>query len=87
MIDELSLGLAARVVEELSAVLIKINQSDFSILVVEQDVVTALELSHEAFVMNSGRIVRNGPSKNLANDPFISEAYLGVAFPVARSLS
>ena len=38
-------------------------------------------------MMDSGRIVWNGPSKNLTNDPFIREAYLGVAFPVARSLS
>ena len=87
MIDELSLGLTPRIVEDLSAVLIRINQSDVTIFVVEQDVVTALELSHQAFVMDSGRIVWDGPSKNLANDPFISEAYLGVAFPVARSLA
>ena len=69
MIDELSLGLAPRIVDELSAVFININQSVVSILVVKQDVGTALELSHQAFVMDSGQIVRNGSSKNLANDP------------------
>ncbi len=79
MIDELSLGLAPRIVEELGAALAKINATGVSILLVEQDVITALELSHHAFVMNSGRIVRNAPSEILANDPLIKEAFLGVA--------
>jgi len=78
MIDELSLGLAPRVVEELTAALLKINASGLSILVVEQDVLTALELSHRAFVMVSGRITLSGSSKSLADNPFIREAYLGV---------
>jgi branched-chain amino acid transport system ATP-binding protein len=82
MIDELSLGLAPRIVEELSAALVKINASGLSILLVEQDVMTALELSHQAFVMDSGRITRSGNSKNLAADPFIREAYLGITAAV-----
>jgi branched-chain amino acid transport system ATP-binding protein len=87
MIDELSLGLAPRIVEELSAALVKINATGLSILLVEQDVMTALELSHQAFVMDSGRITRSGPSKNLAADPFIREAYLGITPAAARSVS
>jgi len=79
MIDELSLGLAPRVVEELGVALLKINATGVSILLVEQDVVTALDLSQETFVMDSGRIVRYGASKMLVNDPFVREAYLGVA--------
>jgi branched-chain amino acid transport system ATP-binding protein len=79
MIDELSLGLAPRAVEELGAALLKINASGLSILLVEQDVVTALDLSQECFVMDSGRIVRHGPSQALRNDPLVREAYLGVA--------
>ena len=79
MIDELSLGLAPRVVEELSAALLKINATGLSILIVEQDVLTALELSRHAFVMVSGRITLSGPSKSLAENPFIKEAYLGIA--------
>jgi branched-chain amino acid transport system ATP-binding protein len=85
MIDELSLGLAPRIVEELASALAAINASGLSILLVEQDVITALELSQHAFVMDSGRIVRNGPSKMLANDPFIRDAYLGVAPAAAGS--
>ena len=86
MIDELSLGLAPRIVEELGSALSTINASGLSILLVEQDVITALDLSQHAFVMDSGRIVRNGPSKMLANDPFIREAYLGVAPAVSGSV-
>jgi len=79
MIDELSLGLAPRIVEELSAALLKINATGLSMLVVEQDVLTALDLSHQAFVMVSWRVTLSGPSKSLADNPFIREAYLGVA--------
>ncbi len=79
MIDELSLGLAPRLVEELSAALVKINETGLSILLVEQDVLTALDLSHRAFVMVSGRVTLSGPSKSLADNPFIREAYLGIA--------
>jgi branched-chain amino acid transport system ATP-binding protein len=86
MIDELSLGLAPRVVEDLGAALAKVNATGVSILLVEQDVITALELSHHAFVMNSGRIVRDAPSEILANDPLIREAYLGIAPLAAGSV-
>jgi branched-chain amino acid transport system ATP-binding protein len=79
MIDELSLGLAPRLVEELSAALSRINETGLSILLVEQDVLTALDLSHHAFVMMSGRVTLSGTSKSLAHNPFIREAYLGVA--------
>jgi branched-chain amino acid transport system ATP-binding protein len=78
MIDELSLGLAPRIVEELSGALARINATGLSILLVEQDVVTALELSQHAFVMDRGRIVLAGPSRTLADDRFMQEAYLGV---------
>jgi branched-chain amino acid transport system ATP-binding protein len=79
MIDELSLGLAPRIVEELGEALAKINVTGLSILLVEQDVLTALDLSHRAFVMVSGRVTLSGPSKSLADNPFIREAYLGVS--------
>jgi branched-chain amino acid transport system ATP-binding protein len=86
MIDELSLGLAPRVVEELGDALVKINATGLSILLVEQDVATALDLSQQAFVMDSGRIVRHGASRTLVNDPFVREAYLGVAPAAAGSV-
>ena len=77
MIDELSLGLAPVLVEQLIASLIQLNAEGLSIFVVEQDVVTALEVSHTSLVMDQGRIVRHGPSGDLLADPSIRSAYLG----------
>jgi branched-chain amino acid transport system ATP-binding protein len=77
MIDELSLGLAPVLVEQLIASLIQLNAEGLSIFVVEQDVVTALEVSHTSLVMDQGRIVRHGPSGDLLADPSIRAAYLG----------
>lgn len=78
LIDELSLGLAPKVVEELAASLIAIAPDGTSMFVVEQDVATALELASEGFVMDRGRIILSGPSSTLADDPRVREAYLGV---------
>jgi len=77
MIDELSLGLSPLLVEQLVEALVVLNREGLTILVVEQDVVTALELSGSAFVMDTGRIVRHGPSRELLGDPAVRQAYLG----------
>ncbi|MBI3372339.1 MAG: ABC transporter ATP-binding protein [Betaproteobacteria bacterium] len=78
VIDELSLGLAPAVVDQLCDALRLLNREGLTILVVEQDVATALELAHRAFVMDTGRVTRSGPCEALRNDPAIREAYLGV---------
>lgn len=78
LIDELSLGLAPAVVESLCDALRQLNAEGLSMLVVEQDVATALELANHAFVMDTGRITRSGSSSELRDDPAIREAYLGV---------
>lgn len=77
MIDELSLGLSPLLVEQLVEALTVLNRAGLTIVVVEQDVVTALELSDNAYVMDSGRIVRDGPSSELLGDPAVRQAYLG----------
>jgi branched-chain amino acid transport system ATP-binding protein len=79
LIDELSLGLAPRVVELLSESLREVNRSGVAILLVEQDVMNALELADRAYVIDHGRVTKSGPAKNLANDPAIREAYMGLA--------
>jgi branched-chain amino acid transport system ATP-binding protein len=79
LIDELSLGLAPRVVELLSDSLREINRTGVAILLVEQDVVSALELAHRAFVLDQGRVTASGPASDLANDPRIREASMGLA--------
>ncbi len=77
LIDELSLGLAPAIVDQLCDALRALNREGLSMLVVEQDVATALELSHRAFVMDTGRVTRSGTSDALRDDPAIREAYLG----------
>jgi len=78
MIDELSLGLSPLLVEQLVAALRALNVEGMSILLVEQDVTTALDLCHSAYVMDMGRIVRTGHGAELLADPIIRDAYLGV---------
>jgi branched-chain amino acid transport system ATP-binding protein len=78
MIDELSLGLSPLLVEQLVLALRALNAEGMSILLVEQDVITALDLCHSAYVMDMGRIVRSGRGPELLADPAIREAYLGV---------
>jgi branched-chain amino acid transport system ATP-binding protein len=78
MIDELSLGLAPLIVERLSSALMNINRAGISILLVEQDVATAFELAGRGFVLEAGRITLNGPTSELANNPTVQEAYMGM---------
>ena len=78
LIDELSLGLAPRIVEQLTDILREINRQGVTILVVEQDVATALELADVGFIMDRGRIIKAGPTNALSDDPLIREAYLGM---------
>jgi branched-chain amino acid transport system ATP-binding protein len=77
MIDELSLGLAPAAVDTLCDALKTLNAEGLTMLVVEQDVTTALELASRAFVMDGGRITRSGTSDELHEDPAVREAYLG----------
>lgn len=78
MIDELSLGLAPRLVERLSEALIEINRAGLSILLVEQDVMTAFEIAKIAFVIETGRVGMHGATNVLSKDPAIRQAYLGM---------
>jgi len=78
MIDELSLGLAPRLVERLSEALLEINRAGLTILLVEQDVMTAFEIAQHAFVIETGRVGLHGTTKALSEDPAIRQAYLGM---------
>ncbi|MGH2382722.1 MAG: ABC transporter ATP-binding protein, partial [Candidatus Limnocylindria bacterium] len=77
MIDELSLGLAPKLVDQLLERVEEIPERGTSILLVEQDVDAALRLARRAYVMETGRIVLTGPGEELLNDPRVREAYLG----------
>jgi branched-chain amino acid transport system ATP-binding protein len=77
LIDELSLGLAPRVVDEILARLVDIAQAGTGILLVEQDAGAALEIAQQAYVLENGRIALQGSASDLAGDARIREAYLG----------
>lgn len=78
MIDELSLGLAPLVVERLSDALVHINQTGISVLLVEQDVTIAFELAQRGFVLESGRVTLSASTSDLAHNPTVQEAYMGI---------
>jgi branched-chain amino acid transport system ATP-binding protein len=78
MVDELSLGLAPQAVEGIAAALTEINKGGITILLVEQDVLTAFELARHGFVIELGRITMSGETSVLAENPKIRQAYMGV---------
>ncbi|MFO7749096.1 MAG: ABC transporter ATP-binding protein [Desulfobacteraceae bacterium] len=79
MLDEPSLGLAPILVKEIFSNIKTINRDlDTTILVVEQNARVALEISDYAYIMESGRIVLEGASKELQNNPDVKEFYMGI---------
>ncbi len=78
MIDELSLGLAPKVVERLIEVAREINQGGTTMLLVEQDVLVALEAADRGYVLENGRVAMSGPAATLREDPGVRKAYLGI---------
>jgi branched-chain amino acid transport system ATP-binding protein len=78
IIDELSLGLAPVVVQQLAATLRTLKAAGMSILLVEQNAHLALALSDHAYVIAGGRLFSQGASAAIAADSHIREAYLGL---------
>ena len=78
MIDEPSLGLAPKVVDRVMEIVKTINQDGTAVLLVEQDVVLALEIANRGYVLENGRIAMSGAATDLRRDPAVRKAYLGV---------
>jgi branched-chain amino acid transport system ATP-binding protein len=78
MVDELSLGLAPQAVERIAEALIEINKAGITILLVEQDVVTAFELAQRGFVIELGCVAMSGETRALAQNQKIRQAYMGM---------
>ena len=78
LIDEMSLGLAPLLVENILVSLGNLQQEGLTIMLVEQDVEIALEFSNRAYVMETGKILTSGPSKMMLDRKDIKEAYLGI---------
>jgi branched-chain amino acid transport system ATP-binding protein len=77
LLDEPSLGLAPLLVHTIFGAIDAINKEGTTILLVEQNANAALKHSHRAYVLETGTIVMEGPSSELAADPRVKEAYLG----------
>jgi branched-chain amino acid transport system ATP-binding protein len=78
MLDEPSLGLAPAMVQEVFRAIVRLNEQGITILLVEQNVAISLKISQRAYVLENGRIVMRGSGEELARDPRVREAYLGL---------
>ena len=78
LVDEPSLGLSPRLVETVFDTLASLNRGGTSILLVEQNVVRALELASRAYVMQSGRIALEGAAREISASDEVRRAYLGL---------
>lgn len=77
MLDEPSLGLAPRIVQQIFQIVQKLNSEGMTILLVEQNARMALKVSHRAYVLETGKIVLSGKGSELLNNEDIQRAYLG----------
>jgi branched-chain amino acid transport system ATP-binding protein len=77
LLDEPSMGLAPILVDEIFAVIRRINENGAAILLVEQNAHKALEIADRAYILETGIVKKSGKASSLINDPAIIEAYLG----------
>jgi branched-chain amino acid transport system ATP-binding protein len=85
LLDEPSLGLAPLVVEQIRGIIAEVNAAGTSVLLVEQNATMALSLADYGYVLENGRVVKDGPGPALLADPEIQEFYLGVGEAGRRS--
>ncbi len=77
LMDEPSLGLSPKLIDEIAALIVQLRDSGLSIVLVEQNANLALQLSDHGYVLETGSIVLEGPSKALLSNPEVAKAYLG----------
>ena len=78
MLDEPSLGIAPKLISTIFEKIVEINKAQgITILLVEQNANLALEISHDAYVLETGHVVMQGPSAELRSNPELKAAYLG----------
>ena len=77
LLDEPSMGLAPILVDEIFAVIKKINEAGTTILLVEQNAYKALALADRGYILETGNIVKSGPASELMKDEAVKAAYLG----------
>jgi branched-chain amino acid transport system ATP-binding protein len=77
LLDEPSMGLAPKIVEQIFENIQAINRSGVTVLLVEQNAAMALAISHRGYVLETGEVILNGPSSDLAGNDLVRQAYLG----------
>ena len=77
LLDEPSLGLAPRLAGSVFDVIRKVNKQGVTLLLIEQNAFATLQISDRAYVLENGRVVLSGPSRDLAGDEKVKKAYLG----------
>jgi branched-chain amino acid transport system ATP-binding protein len=77
LLDEPSLGLAPRLVEQVRDIIVQINGQGTSVLLIEQNAVMALAIAQAGYVLENGKVVKDGPAADLLADEDIREFYLG----------
>ncbi len=77
MLDEPSLGLAPLVVKDIFKIIRTIHDSGVTVLLIEQNAKAALEVADHAYVLEVGKVVLEGPGRDLLKDPRVQSAYLG----------
>jgi branched-chain amino acid transport system ATP-binding protein len=85
LLDEPSLGLAESVVRQIREIIVQINHAGTGVLLVEQNARMALAVADHGYVLENGRVVRDGPAEELLADRDIQEFYLGLADAGRRS--
>ncbi len=78
ILDEPSLGLSPLLVEEMFALIARINAGGMSVLLVEQNVVQSLEVANRAYILAEGKFVMSGKAKDIGADPELKRTYLGM---------
>jgi branched-chain amino acid transport system ATP-binding protein len=77
LLDEPSMGLAPKLIQQIFAIISEINQQGTTVLLVEQNAAQALKRAHTAHILETGEIVRSGTGAELAGDASVKAAYLG----------
>ena len=78
ILDEPSLGLSPLMVDEMFNMIATISREGTTVLLVEQNVVQSLDIAHRAYVLENGAFSLSGPARDLAADPRLKQAYLGL---------
>ena len=80
LLDEPSMGLAPQLVEQIFGIVKSLNEDQgYTFLLAEQNTNVALRFAHYGYILENGRVVMDGPAKNLRENPDVKEFYLGMS--------